>query len=382
MSDEEVGATGELSMEELVQRELEALRAVDGVTSATAKDRTSLRKPLNTMMAKVRLQGRSNALTVHCGLAVPDLLSAVQKVTADLATIVGEAAIAEGRRRAEAAREAAASAAAAAHAAASTPSNEPGQPLSFFQVSARNQALEAKLKLADSRVRDADAHVRAARLHVAEEEKAVKLAQQRLADARAAAEEAKKPLVQAQAAAAEIRAALQQLRIKRQRVAEAPADPGPTDPGAEAEEQQRPEDESLHYNMYKDYTLAKIRELEGRQLQRRSIIPEHGVPAKAPRRGKDGAMDHWRHGLVGAVQAWAAGSLETVVELVMRLIEHFGISADIRIQLGPASGVRRATSLCRLHRSCPRRCRHLIFRASTVQMTLARSTCTSWTASK
>ena len=40
MSDEEVGATGELSMEELVQRELEALRAVDGVTSATAKGRS------------------------------------------------------------------------------------------------------------------------------------------------------------------------------------------------------------------------------------------------------------------------------------------------------------------------------------------------------
>ena len=78
---------------ELVERELEALRAVDGVTSATAKDRTNLRKPLNTMMAKVRLQGRSNALTVHCGLAVPDLLSAVQKVSADLATIVGEAAM-------------------------------------------------------------------------------------------------------------------------------------------------------------------------------------------------------------------------------------------------------------------------------------------------
>ena len=58
MSDEEVGATGELSMEELVQRELEALRAVDGVTSATAKDRTSLRKPLNTMVAKVWLQAR------------------------------------------------------------------------------------------------------------------------------------------------------------------------------------------------------------------------------------------------------------------------------------------------------------------------------------
>ena len=58
-------ARDELSLAaELVERELEALRAVDGVTSATAKDRTSLRKPLNTMVAKVRLQGRSNALTV------------------------------------------------------------------------------------------------------------------------------------------------------------------------------------------------------------------------------------------------------------------------------------------------------------------------------
>ena len=44
---EGIGATGGLSLEELVERELEALRAVNGVTVATAKDRSNLRIPLN-----------------------------------------------------------------------------------------------------------------------------------------------------------------------------------------------------------------------------------------------------------------------------------------------------------------------------------------------
>ena len=372
-----------LTHSELVDRELEVLRKIDGVTSVKKYERQQ-RQPLNKNIINVRIVGQKKPVTVHCSRNIPDLLHAAHEAMKQVAEIVGSDAVAEGRRRADAEREAAAPVAAPPVAAPPPAAAAETQPTSmnFFEHSKRIAQLEAEKLRAEARVRDADGHLRSALLLVATEEAAVKLAQQRLADSRAAAEEAKKPLVQAQAAAAEIRAALQQLRIKRQRVADAPADPGgPTDPGAEAEEQERPEDESLHYNMYKNYNLATFRQLEAKQMQRRSIIPERGVPAEALRRGKDGAMDHWRHGLVGAVQAWAVGSLETVIKLVMQLIKHFGISAEIRIQLGPTSGVRRATSLCRLHRSCPRRCRHLIFRASTVQMTLARSTRTSWTAS-
>ena len=51
---------------------------------------------------------------------------------------------------------------------------------------------------------------------------------------------------------------------------------------------------------------------------------------KEPRTGASGALEHWRRGLVGAVQSWAEGSLENVVILVKRLIQHFNIMADIK----------------------------------------------------
>ena len=62
---------------ELVERELEAIRAIDGVTVAVARDRTSLRKPLNQAQVRVRMEGRASVLTVHCSQHVPNLMAAV-----------------------------------------------------------------------------------------------------------------------------------------------------------------------------------------------------------------------------------------------------------------------------------------------------------------
>ena len=41
---------------------------------------------------------------------------------------------------------------------------------------------------------------------------------------------------------------------------------------------------------------------------------------------EEGALEHWRRGLVGAVQDWAAGSLDNVVTLLVRLVLHFKVS--------------------------------------------------------
>ena len=208
------GSAGGLSMGELVQREVEALRAVDGVTSVTAKDRTNLRKPINSIMAKVRLQGRDDPLTVHCSQHVPDLLAAVQKVTAALAAIVGEDAIAEGRRRAEAAPTAAPAAPPRARCVSSA------QPQSFFGHSRRIQQLQAQLSGTEALVLAADRHLKVALLHVQSEEKALAEQQARLRTARAAADAEKVSLLEAQATAASLCAELDELRGKRQRVAE------------------------------------------------------------------------------------------------------------------------------------------------------------------
>ena len=99
-----LAADGGLSPAELVERELEALRAVAGVVSASAQERQR-RQPLNTSMVKVRLEGVRNVITVHCSASVPNLLVAAQRVAAKVAAALGSDAVAEGRRRVESARE-------------------------------------------------------------------------------------------------------------------------------------------------------------------------------------------------------------------------------------------------------------------------------------
>ena len=179
----------------------------------------------------------------------------------------------------------------------------------------------------------------------------MKLAQQRLAEARAAAYMAEEPLAEAKAEAAELRASLEQLRSKRQRLdAEQPSTSAGASAAAPAQTQTVVD--LPHYANYKDYSLATFRALEAKQMQKRSVVPERGVRAEELRRGKegkDGAMEHWRHGLVGAVQAWAGGSLENVIKLVMRLVQHFDIAAELLELLpsGAAAPALAAPSLAR-----------------------------------
>ena len=224
------------SLQELVERELKALRAVDGVSSATSKERSS-RQSLNCSQVKVRLVGHDNPITVHCSARVPNLLVAAERAATLVAAIVGEGAVAEGRLRAEAACEAEPSG------LSSPRSQDSAQAQNFFKHMRRISQLEKKLEGAEALAREADGRLQVARLLAKAEERAVREAQERLAAARAPVEAAKKTLVEKQDAAAAIREELGQLRSKRQRVAEqAPesvAEPAPP-----------------HFEKYKDYTLT------------------------------------------------------------------------------------------------------------------------------
>ena len=327
---EGIGASEGPTLSQLVESKLEELRQIDGVTSAKMYAR-KLKEPLNKSMINVRIAGRPKPVTVHCKAAIPNLLVAVHTAAEEVAKVLGSEAVAEGRRRAEAEREVAAPDAAAAASEQLRPSE---QPLNLFELSARVQELEAKIKRADERMRDADGDVRSALLRVVAEEQALKQAQQRLASARAAAEAAQEPLIEAKAAVAELRASLEQLRSKRQRLSEelqstsADAGASPSEPAcADVSEVSTSE-------MYKEYSLETFRKLETEEARRRAVIPERNARRKPPRTGKDGALWHWRRGLVGAVQSWADGSLENVVILVMLLINHFAISDRILELIG------------------------------------------------
>ena len=336
-----VGAGGP-TLSELVAREREVLEAIEGVTSVSIYERQQ-RQALNMSMIKVRMRLRKNPFTIHCSANVPDLLVAAHLMLEKMAKELGTDAVAEGRQRAEAAREA------AAPVAAPPPAATEMQPASvhFFEHAKRVAQLEAEKRSAEARVRDADGHLRSALLLVKTEEKAVKLAQQRLADAQAAAETAQEPLSRANAAVADIRASLEQLRSKRQRLGE--EQPSTSADAEAAQTEAVVNNDPPHYDNYKDYTLATFRTLEAKQMLRRSVVPKRGVQAAEPRRGKDGAMENWRHGLVGGVQAWALGSLENVVKLVLKLIQHFQIAEAIRELLpsGVAAPVLAAPSLAR-----------------------------------
>ena len=294
-------------------------------------------------MVKVRLQGRKAPITVHCSGSLPNLLRAALALAEKVAAILGGAAVAEGRRRADAERE---SAAATASAHTRPSSDQPGQPVSFFEKSRQIQQFEAEKKRAEARVREADGHLRSARLLVLAEQKAVVQAEEQLSTVQAAADAASGTLLKAKADAAEICAELEKLRAKRQRLdGEAAAS---TDAAAaEAAASQAPAADGeapLDFESYLDYSLETFKRLEADEVRRRGIVPKRGNPKKRPRMGKVGALQHWRRGLIGAVQSWANGSMENVIMLIMHLIEHFNISAEIYKQLQKSSGVRHPCS--------------------------------------
>jgi len=51
--------------------------------------------------------------------------------------------------------------------------------------------------------------------------------------------------------------------------------------------------------------------------------------------GAFGWRHHWRHGMVGAVQYWAAGSKANVVLMLVGLADYFGVKDDVGQQLDP-----------------------------------------------
>ena len=84
---------------------------------------------------------------------------------------------------------------------------------------------------------------------------------------------------------------------------------------------------------YIDYDLEAWRRTTGQLMWRRAKPICAGAEAVLPRNGVDGALHHWRRGLVGAVQDWANGSKANVVWLLLRLMEHFDVKEEMNVQL-------------------------------------------------
>jgi len=64
------------------------------------------------------------------------------------------------------------------------------------------------------------------------------------------------------------------------------------------------------YDKYKDYNLIMWQKTTGVMMNRRAKEPRADMPpTKKLRYGELGALEHWRRGLVGAVQDWAVDVL-------------------------------------------------------------------------
>lgn len=106
-------------------------------------------------------------------------------------------------------------------------------------------------------------------------------------------------------------------------------------------------DEDWQRRPYASYDLETWRRLEGEMWsRRRKPLSDKPGRLKMPRGERDGALHHWRRGLVGAVCDWAEGSKEDAVTLILALIKELGlrVSSKCDIDVGHVE--------CRKHNQC------------------------------
>ena len=103
--------------------------------------------------------------------------------------------------------------------------------------------------------------------------------------------------------------------------------------GLLAAKKQREAERPPHFEKYSQYTPSQWLSTTGEIMGARAKVPKADVTKPLPRTGENGALQHWRRGLVGCVQDWAGGSLDNVVQLLMRLIAHFGVEDKISSEL-------------------------------------------------
>jgi hypothetical protein len=89
--------------------------------------------------------------------------------------------------------------------------------------------------------------------------------------------------------------------------------------------------------MYARWSTAKWNELETKEQKRRGVaVPSEGEAdpqqASLPRGERDGWHKHWRRGLFGALQSWAAGSRGAIVYMLAACATHFNVVREVRLR--------------------------------------------------
>jgi hypothetical protein len=288
-------------------QELRVLRALPGVKYVGDFPAGRAVSDLNKIGVKMMFPGgldvphdseaKLRQISVHCSANVPDKLAAALAMKGKLAVVLGAAAIAAAQQLVldEVAAEASAGASASA-------------PPTAFSVLGATQRLQSQLRAADLRAQAAE------RAAVIAEEEAARSAVLHVAGPEAARKDAWASLEAARDALA--------THTKKQR-AEATTAPAPaTEP-------------AWRSRLYADYQLEMWRQEEGKVYNRRRepLTDKPSRPAAELRRGEFGPLDHWRRGLVGAVQDWAAGSRADAAMMIYALIQRLELGDALREKL-------------------------------------------------
>ena len=174
---------------------------------------------------------------------------------------------------------------------AAPPVHAPPCATDFFAKSRLQQAVMRTAELRDRRAKD--------QLHAAQEEVA---------------------------AAADALAALKSREPKRARTTK----PFASATSAVTGGMQAEEEESPGQVPWESWLLTEHRRQMSWIQARRQVTLDVEKPGRSELpRGKEGALDHWRRGLVGAVQDWAEGSTQDAVCLIVSLIERL----QLRVRL-------------------------------------------------
>ena len=83
--------------------------------------------------------------------------------------------------------------------------------------------------------------------------------------------------------------------------------------------------------LWKSWELKEWRRQEQMAWDRGLVKLSADVPAShMPLGERYGPMEHWRHGLIGAVQYWAKGSKDDAADLIYQLVVRLGMVEKLR----------------------------------------------------
>ena len=301
-----------------LDRELTVLKAIEGVGRVYELPRgrfDAAKLNNNRVECRVALPDGESYRTVRkkCGGDCPDKVAAARNVKAQVQALLGAAAVEAAEQRVQQSMGSGAAG-----------SSSTGMPVFEFQRErSRLLGVVEAVRLRVAKARQAE---RKAELEHEEQQRQLTEAQATL-EALLEQHPYKRVREEAAAAAASTAAAAEKQRIEAALAADAAAGPPPHP----RTKQNPPRDNPPYWARFWSYTRTTYQKEEVEEQDRRAVeVPKEGPadPKQAqlpPGDDTRGWHKHWRRGVFGALQSWAAGDRGAIVYMLAACAVHFGV---------------------------------------------------------